>query len=434
MTVEVIVQRTLVVAISLYRTTTSALPVSVSNTDDSFTIEYAAGSQQTLPDITVTLNDGTTIEYPSVKDFIQQWTALYALNEDGDPQFQVLTFPTGGIIVIPNITLIEVDGTTSSQFYSDEITATFKTFRLKSSDGVIHASITSYPSEGNYMLENVEHTDSDGNKVDWPAMTSFVATLCKTLSELIELSTAAEINAAMSPAQVTDMQALICEAPTPSELTPNYQIPQRPLVTFYSGDLGYLYANGFYNRCFVTDQCKYVLDADDPYYLDASTPNPWSTIDRFVFDNGDAAWNGTTFISATPGATPYIVIDVWSGLYIYTPNLGSLSAFSSEGFVTPYAFALDKCLNLSVGSYTGFRPISKSEMLAILPNPTQLYYHSTNLLLRGTVSGFNETQFYLSETDNAGTNAFVLTASGDITRRAVSTVSLTTVYAVKNWN
>jgi hypothetical protein len=61
----------------------------------------------------------------------------------------------------------------------------FQPITLTNSDGSIEIEITEYPTGGDYLLSNVNHTDSNGTIVSHPALKSFIATLC----EVFELVT-----------------------------------------------------------------------------------------------------------------------------------------------------------------------------------------------------------------------------------------------------
>ena len=84
----------------------------VENSDGSYLNTVASGGTLILPDITVTDSDGSTSSFPSVKN-VTCSPAANATVENSDQSY-TNTVASGGTLILPDITVTDSDGTTSS--------------------------------------------------------------------------------------------------------------------------------------------------------------------------------------------------------------------------------------------------------------------------------------------------------------------------------
>ena len=115
---------------------------------------------------------------------------------------------------------------------------------------------------------------------------------------------------------------------------------------------------------------------------------------------------------------------------IYSADLGLLSDYAAQGFANAHEYACHKCDVLNVGGVTNWRVPCIEESLRLYCDFTQTYYHASNPFDRTTTSS----NFWTSLVKEGGTSAWLIMSAGDIRRFAATYISLTVVYAVKNWD
>jgi hypothetical protein len=215
--------------------------------------------------------------------------------------------------------------------------------------------------------------------------------------------------------------------PSSAGIIPAYVRPIRPINTtpYYTGDLISQYNTGVFDRLDANNSGRVRTLGADNYTLHTDTPNHFSTTARYTFTDGTNAWNGTSFDTSYPVGGDYIIIDHLSHLAMYVANLGTQNW---EG-------AIDACEALTAGGFDWRLP-SIIEFVSLIPNDAFIYFNASNPFRRGVVSGVSETNVWLSETDErtATTNAYRYLQAGDIRRIAKTTTSLTSCYAVANYD
>ncbi len=168
-------------------------------------------------------------------------------------------------------------------------------------------------------------------------------------------------------------------------------------TTQYSGkkDIGYFNGIGAYDytppayplRVMALDQSH----ADFPHRLTENNQLSGTT-HRWVTDDGTPATDGKGgfVVGDFATSTPWYVIDMHTGDGLYIVNIG----------LKNWADGHDAIDSLVVGPYSDFRPLGRDE-LAVILDPRFYFYLGGNILKRGEVSGYWNSQFVCSDTTEA---------------------------------
>jgi hypothetical protein len=301
-------------------------------------------------------------------------------------------------------TLVDVDGNTLREIGSG-VSFTLRNYSIQNSGGATAtAPITSVAAVGRVSGETLQDL-----------ITSF-----NSLSNLD--ATASDIYTAASTDLRNELSALLCGT---TSIIPCFIRPTIPTASYATGDLGDQYDSGVYDRLNgdLTGRVR-VLGADS-YTLDADTLNKYGTTARFTFDNGDNAWDGSSFITTYPGdATDYVIECHLTGLRLYVANLGNVN----------WADAITACSSLAAGGYA-WRIPSNNEIENFLLDRDNLYYQGGNPFRRGVVSGYSDFYTWSSRTGETSTsNAFRVSVSQDTSLYGKTNTALMSVYAVSDFD
>lgn len=314
------------------------------------------------------------------------------------------TSPQPGTICQP-ATLVDVDGNTLREIDSGT-SFTLRSYSIQNSGMATHtAPITSVAANGRISGETLIEL-----------MQGFSAST-GTLSD-----TAQDIYDGSSAAMITAIQNVFCGT---TSIIPAYIRPTTPVSSYATGDLGWQYANGVYDRL-DTERIGSVryLGADN-YTLSANTPNKYGTTARFTFSNGDNAWDGSSFITTYPvDAEDYVIECHLTGIALYVANLGNVN----------WAGAITACDSLVAGSYD-WRIGAPNEYENFLLDRDNLYYQGGNPFRRGVVSGYSDFYTWTGRTGETNTTtAFRVSVSQDSSLLSKTANSLMSVYAVANFD
>ncbi|MDB2499851.1 hypothetical protein N9X40_03240 [bacterium] len=145
----------------------------VENSDSSYTNTVASGATLVLPDITVTDSDGSTSSVPSVQNVLCTPSAD-ATVENSDSSY-TNTVASGATLVLPDITVTDSDGSTSSVPSVQNVLCT------PSADATVENSDSSYTntvaSGGTLTLPDITVTDSDGSTFTQASVVNVVCSL-----------------------------------------------------------------------------------------------------------------------------------------------------------------------------------------------------------------------------------------------------------------
>ena len=167
-------------------------PATYQNSDGSYTQEIASNGTGTGPDITINKADGTTRTFPANKDVTCAFPSLTLLNSNdatigtvssypasgevdvidstvkNSDASTTLSVPSGADYVAADITLTEVDGTSSSVPSLKNLLCAWATIRVSNTIGTGLLNITSYPAGGVATLMDalVAVKNSDGTTIE----------------------------------------------------------------------------------------------------------------------------------------------------------------------------------------------------------------------------------------------------------------------------
>lgn len=150
-----------------------SIPVPVTNSDGTFNANAVAPGL-TLPDVTFTYPDGSTVTYPGMKAYAILFIALALTNSDNDNLGSITEFPTNGEIVLDDITITEVNGQTVIHAGGKNYACTFPDLYLTNSEQEQLETISAYPTAGRIVLDDISVTEVDGDIVQVPGGKNFV--------------------------------------------------------------------------------------------------------------------------------------------------------------------------------------------------------------------------------------------------------------------
>ena len=230
----------------------------------SYTQAIASGSTFTLPNITLTEVDGSTVSSPSVVDLTCSWFDIIIKDQLGDKIGTITSYPVGGSF---EVTCPSGGGTAtvenSDDSYSDTVDA------------------------GNTLvLPDITVTDSDGSTSTVPSVQDVVCT------------------------QVSMYPFLI------SHRKPSY-------TTGNTGDYPTLFAAGYFDILFPSTPIQMVQLGADNFTL--SVNNKFGNTSRYTSTDGTESDAGTARFSSYGSGVSNIVIDHYRGVMWYNLPLGGSS-------------------------------------------------------------------------------------------------------------
>lgn len=154
MTIEVVIERQLNVGVEFNRVVSGeALPVPFTNSSGSYSGNAVLPGLD-LPDITLTYPNGAQITVPSVEAYTILFLVLYITNSAQEQLDELTAYPFQGRIVLNNIEIYEVDGSTSIVAGGKNHVCAFPMLEVINADGDTLIQISAYPTDGNINLQN----------------------------------------------------------------------------------------------------------------------------------------------------------------------------------------------------------------------------------------------------------------------------------------
>jgi hypothetical protein len=195
-------------------------------------------------------------------------------------------------------------------------------------------------------------------------------------------------------ASLVGSQVQIIPSASPGILKP-YPIAVQPpsgSTPYLTGDFIDQWNNSLYDFYEYGSTPVQLMKADpsDPYALDASTLNPWSSTVRYTDTDGNAADLPGLRWSAFPSGKEYCVCDWKHRVMWYQPNLGQHNATTGLAQIATNNTAVFK------GFDDWFCPPLEVVLNSGYVDPSVAYYHQDNMFLRGQVSGYNEAKMWLA--------------------------------------
>ena len=331
----------------------------------------------TLPQVVVKNSLGTTVDFGEVDEILAAPDASWTLK---DTLANVLN---SGAIASGSSADIEAPDATYSVKNSESTELAAGSIVSGGTDTVLLADITLY--------------DSDGAELSKPAG---VDVTCTVWQDVVSVKTWAEIEAVLSPAQITAAQASICAVPSGILYRFGYTLWSGESASFGAGSEGNLFSSGWY-------------DFTPPAYpasfarLDPGAVNPWKTLlDSNVFGNLNR-------FTDTAGGQTYadnLVIDHLTGLMFYRV-LGSAAT---------WATALSNAEASTQGGFTDWHLPSEKILMMLLD-----YGRGTSLLnyLPFSISGDSWTSTTRPDSTTAARCFRSATASNIVNLTKTSTLT-----------
>ena len=288
----------------------------VQNTDLTYQVNVNSGGTLTLPNISVTEVDGSTTDVPAQTNVACEWTTLFAVNSNEDILATIASFPASLRILINDITLTQVDGSEAPELSGIDLVCDWKTIRVIDQDDNVLATQGTYPSGGDIQI---------------------------------------------TIASVTKYPRIIFHR------KPSY-------ASTASGDYPDLYNSGYFNLYHPTIGVQMIELGADNFTL--AENNRFGNTSRYTATDGTPSDVGTARFSSYGSGTQYIVRDNLLGIMWYNQPLGgsitNLSNSQSEA---------DAQNSAALGGFTDWI-VPTRDMLSIScsPDNNQSIHTSPNLI------------------------------------------------------
>lgn len=294
------------------------------------------------------------------------------------------------VIPVADITVTQADGSTNPKPAGQNVICEFPELELRNTAGDLLETISSYPSGGIVEAWN--------------------ATVLRDGAAYGTVKSGGTIN-------------VISAGVTPSGI-----LYKRPLIeqkaSYINYDFGYYVQNGDLafntpaNPAFIQD-----LDiADTNWFYRLKFDNVFGSKYRFTNSVGIPATDGLAGFTPSDyvsgGGTDLYVIDHLTGFGYYVANLGSFTTWTD-------AINAVRTNNPSFLGMSGWMPMYRAQVVGLFRVSAQ-YYNTANILKRGVVSGYSETQFWTGETaEQSSTNGFAYNDSNNLRTFAKTSTTMT---------
>lgn len=394
----------------------------VRNSTGSYTETVACGDTLDLPNILVTQADGSVSGAPAVESVVCEFPDIQLQDSDGTTKHLISAYPSGGLfelndsvaksttgvvvgtapygddIVVPDVSVTQINGATTSSPVNLPVTCVFPGLSLRDTLGNLLNSYSSYPTLGNVIAPNVV-VNRDG---------SFYAN---------------------APAGST------INVPSVG-ITPSGILYNRPICTqktqFRTGDTGWHCANGTFN--WSTPANPAVIQELDysatEWFFTLKYNNVHGNKFRFTNSVGSEALDGKlNFTGAktytTGGGLAFYVVDHYTGLGFYVANLGNVGVWNNS---------IDAAHAQRAGALLGFT--NWFPWFREVYELCQYRFAGTggteSLMKAGIVSGHTESFSWLADTNlTSTTQAFYYRQGGDFTSILKTSGSVTTGYVCR---
>ena len=410
------------------------------NSDGTFTQEIGSGSVFTSTDITITQADGSTTTEPTNKDVTCEFPSLTLKNSSDTTIGTVSSYPLGGEVDVTDtpisnsddsytanvpsgeafelsdITVTEVNGSTTTSPSNVDVTCTFIRIDLLNSLETVLYSITSYPSGGKFTLTNLTFDILNQNGTTLQTVTPVVGVdvslndtvLTDSNDDSYSSETALTIDLPNTTINSVSTVGGVMTINTPSAATPSgicYQNTHPSFATSYvANDSWDSFIDGDYDRTPPTypagfAQLDYSATQSDIRVTPATgtsgtdpvgqtwlkSNNAFGNKYRFTDDQGNPSdasvgsnlwahvdWNNHSWT----GATADYVIDHltgWGYTVKYADDSGKVNLNTTGNSWSEWITYISTA---TVGSYSGFIPLDLSEMTnahGANANPTEVW-------------------------------------------------------------
>lgn len=330
----------------------------VQNTDLTYQVNVNSGGVLTLPNISVTEVNGTTTDVPAQTNVICEWQALDVLNSEDTLITTIGTYPSGAEVSLNDITLDEVDGSSVSKPSGVDLECSWFDIIVKNQNDDTLGTISSYPSGGEFQVTTPE-------------------------------------------AATTYPQIIYHRNPSYSSAA--------------SGDYPDLFASGYFDLYRPSIAIQMIQLGADNYTL--ASNNRFGNTSRYTATDGTPSNTGTARFSSYGSGVANIVRDNYHGIMWYNIPLGS----GSTTLANSQAEA-DAQNTASLGGFTDWIvPTRDMLSLSASPDNNQAIHTSPNLIVDTGTRRYMTcerlpyaSQGYMVYFSNAGetTQSLTTTASG----------------------
>ena len=289
----------------------------VQNKDLTYEVNVASGATLVLPNISVTEVNGDTTNVPAQTDVTCAWTTLFVINSNDDILKTVGSYPITNRVALTDVAITEVNNTDTQVPAGDDYTCQWFDVTVKDQDDNTLGTITGYPSGGEF-------------EVTIPTVTAYP-------------------------------QSIYHRKPSYSSIS--------------TGDYADLYANGTFDIWMPSVGVQMVQLGSDNYTLAAN--NRFGNTSRYTSTDGTASDTGTARFSSYGSGTSGVVRDNYLGIMWYNVPLGDSNTNwnSSQGEID----------SLNTSSFAGFTdwivPTRDMYSLSASPDNNEAIHTSPNLII-----------------------------------------------------
>lgn len=300
------------------------LPVRVVNSTESYDVNVSSGGTLVLSDNTVTDVNGTTRDVPAQTDVVCEWTAFNVVNTSGDICVAVDSFPLVDP-VLPKVNVTDVNGTQRTEAACVDVVCAWQPLEVRNSENTVVANVPSYPSGANILLNDITLDEVDGSTVSKP---SGVDLECSWFDITIKDQNDNTLDTLTTYPTGGEVEVTIPEV----ENTCNIIYHREPSYSSAStGDYPNLYNSGYFAKYAPTGAVNMRRLGANPYVLHADTPNPFGTTARYTSTDGTASDTGTArFSSYGTGVTDVVIDWLFDIIWKATPESGTNSINNAQ--------------------------------------------------------------------------------------------------------
>lgn len=414
--------------------------VMISNTSKTWSVVGQSGESIEVPDSIVTEVDGSQTTSPAVDPVVCSWIPINIINSQGGVVQVLSAFPKTGTLTLGDVVLQEVDGSTTQVPIGNNPTCQFFAINLRNSLNEIIGLIGSFPQGGNFPLPDNELTEIDGSTRDIAAgrdavcswyQIDVVNTLGNKLAEIPTFPSGQEVLIDDIEHTDSDGDPVTLPAGVPMVCTPgvgevetifrplNFREPFYPSV--YSGDYPDLWSQGlfeFYER----DAPVRLMKLSDQYTLHPSNPNMFGGLSRYHSTDGTPSDPASAVFSNGYGnGVPNLIIDSYHGIMFPNfPQITNVAGTTQYGLLDSWLQDTDpQVTELRWGKNDWFIPTREMITNTCFPDSNGVAHDNPNPIIDSGTRRYLTCERYPSQ----GFLWAVYMLGGEIQQSETSTIS-----------
>jgi hypothetical protein len=335
----------------------------------SYDVEIQAGGTLVLSDNTITQVNGSTEDIAAQTDATCTWFPFDVVNTNDDVCVSVDVYPTEDPI-LPKITITDVDGTTRNDAACVDVVCTWNALFVINTDETILTTVASYPTGNRIVVPNITLTEVNGDDVTSP---SGIDLFCSWFDIVLKNQDGDTLDTIESYPVGGEFEVTV---PTVAN-SPNIIYHREPSYSSVAtGDYPDLYNSGYFAKYAPTTPVNMRRLGANPYVLHADTPNPFGTTARYTSTDGTASDTGTArFSSYGTGVTDVAIDWLFDIMWKVTPESGSNSINNAQAKIDALNTAS------FAGIDTWISPTRDMFTLSAVPDNNQDVHTSPNLIV-----------------------------------------------------